>query len=381
MQRLKEGAEKAKKDLSGVKTTQISLPFITQGENGPLHVDMTLTRAKFEELISDLVESTRKPVRDALKEAKLTKNDIDKVLLVGGSTRVPCVQELVKEELGKDGSKEVNPDEVVAMGAAIQGGVLTGEVNDLVLLDVTPLSLGIETLGGVMTVLIPRNTTIPTTKSQVFSTAADNQPAVDIHILQGERPMAQDNKTLGHFQLANIPPAPRGVPQIEVSFDIDANGIVNVKAKDLGTNKEQAITITASSNLSDEEIDKMMKEAEANKEADKKRKEEAEIKNDAEQMIFGAEKAMKDFGDKVSDSEKEEVEKLIKETKDALEKDDTDEIKKASEKLSEKVMEVSSKVYQSQAEASQKEAENTESKEDEKSDKKDNVKDAEFEEK
>ena len=381
MQRLKEGAEKAKKDLSGVKTTQISLPFITQGESGPLHVDMTLSRAKFEELISDLVESTRKPVRDALKEAKLTKNDIDKVLLVGGSTRVPCVQELVKEELGKDGSKEVNPDEVVAMGAAIQGGVLTGEVNDLVLLDVTPLSLGIETLGGVMTVLIPRNTTIPTTKSQVFSTAADNQPAVDIHILQGERPMAQDNKTLGHFQLANIPPAPRGVPQIEVSFDIDANGIVNVKAKDLGTNKEQAITITASSNLSDEEIDKMMKEAEANKEADKKRKEEAEIKNDAEQMIFGAEKAMKDFGDKVSDSEKEEVEKLIKETKDALEKDDTDEIKKASEKLSEKVMEVSSKVYQSQAEASQKEAENTESKEDEKSDKKDNVKDAEFEEK
>ena len=381
MQRLKEGAEKAKKDLSGVKTTQISLPFITQGENGPLHVDMTLTRAKFEELISDLVESTRKPVRDALNEAKLTKNDIDKVLLVGGSTRVPCVQELVKEELGKDGSKEVNPDEVVAMGAAIQGGVLTGEVNDLVLLDVTPLSLGIETLGGVMTVLIPRNTTIPTTKSQVFSTAADNQPAVDIHILQGERPMAQDNKTLGHFQLANIPPAPRGVPQIEVSFDIDANGIVNVKAKDLGTNKEQAITITASSNLSDEEIDKMMKEAEANKEADKKRKEEAEIKNDAEQMIFGAEKAMKDFGDKVSDSEKEEVEKLIKETKDALEKDDTDEIKKASEKLSEKVMEVSSKVYQAQAEASQKEAENTESKEAEKSDKKDNVKDAEFEEK
>ena len=381
MQRLKEGAEKAKKDLSGVKTTQISLPFITQGENGPLHVDMTLTRAKFEELISDLVESTRKPVRDALKEAKLTKNDIDKVLLVGGSTRVPCVQELVKEELGKDGSKEVNPDEVVAMGAAIQGGVLTGEVNDLVLLDVTPLSLGIETLGGVMTVLIPRNTTIPTTKSQVFSTAADNQPAVDIHILQGERPMAQDNKTLGHFQLANIPPAPRGVPQIEVKFDIDANGIVNVKAKDLGTNKEQAITITASSNLSDEEIDKMMKEAEANKEADKKRKEEAEIRNDAEQMIFGAEKAMKDFGDKVSDSEKEEVEKLVKETKDALEKDDTDEIKKASEKLSEKVMEVSSKVYQAQAEASQKEAENTESKEDEKSDKKDNVKDAEFEEK
>ena len=381
MQRVKDAAEKAKKDLSGMSSTEISLPFISQGEDGPIHLNMSLTKAKFEDLIRDLVESTTEPVRKAMKDAKLTAKDIDKVLLVGGSTRIPCVQELVKKELGKEPSKEVNPDEVVAMGAAIQGGVLTGDVNDIVLLDVTPLSLGIETLGGVMTTLIPRNTTIPTSKSQVFSTAADNQPAVDIHILQGERPMAQDNKTLGHFQLANIPPAPRGVPQIEVSFDIDANGIVNVKAKDLGTNKEQAITITASSNLSDEEIDKMMKEAEANKEADKKRKEEAEIKNDAEQMIFGAEKAMKDFGDKVSDSEKEEVEKLIKETKDALEKDDTDEIKKASEKLSEKVMEVSSKVYQSQAEASQKEAENTESKEDEKSDKKDNVKDAEFEEK
>ena len=379
MQRLKEGAEKAKKDLSGVKTTQISLPFITQGENGPLHVDMTLTRAKFEELISDLVESTRKPVRDALNEAKLTKNDIDKVLLVGGSTRVPCVQELVKEELGKDGSKEVNPDEVVAMGAAIQGGVLTGEVNDLVLLDVTPLSLGIETLGGVMTVLIPRNTTIPTTKSQVFSTAADNQPAVDIHILQGERPMAQDNKTLGHFQLANIPPAPRGVPQIEVSFDIDANGIVNVKAKDLGTNKEQAITITASSNLSDEEIDKMMKEAEANKEADAKKKEEADAKNDAEQAIFMTEKALKDLGDKVSDKDKEEAEKLVEKTKKTLEKDDVEEIKKAKDELLAKANELAAKVYE-EASKNAKTEDTTEEKEStKKSD--DGVVDAEYTEK
>ena len=350
MQRLKEAAEKAKKELSGVVSTQISAPFIAKGDDGePLHLDITLSRAKFEDLIRDLVEETIPPVRDALKEAKLSASDINKVILVGGSTRIPMVYDLVKKELGKEPSREVNPDEVVSLGAAIQGGVLTGDVNDIVLLDVTPLSLGLETLGGVMTTLIPRNTTIPATKKEVFSTAADNQPAVDIHVLQGERPMAADNKTLGHFQLTGIPAAPRGVPQIEVTFDIDANGIVNVKAKDLGTNKEQSITISNSTNLSDEEIEKMRKEAEENKEKDAKRKEEAETKNEAEQLVFQTEKTMKDLGDKVDSKEKEEIENLIKDLKEKLTKDNIEDIKKAKDTLQEKAMAMATKLYEQNA--------------------------------
>ncbi|MEG0825930.1 MAG: molecular chaperone DnaK [Bacilli bacterium] len=386
MQRIKDAAEKAKKDLSGMNQTEISIPFISQGEDGPLHLSVTLTKAKFEDLVEDLLESTLDPVRKALKDASIKAKDLDKILLVGGSTRIPKVVELIKKELNIEPSKGVNPDEVVALGAAIQGGVLTGEVNDIVLLDVTPLSLGIETLGSVMTVLIPRNTTIPTSKSQVFSTAADSQPAVDIHVLQGERSMASDNKTLGRFQLTNIPPAPRGVPQIEVTFDIDANGIVNVKAKDMGTNKEQSITITSSTGLSDDEIDKMVKEAEANKEIDKKKKEEVDTKNEAEQLIFATEKAIKDLGDKVDSKDKEKAEAEIKELKEALEKNDIEDIKVKKEKLNESTMALATKVYEETAKKNQEtnsdiKSDSKDDKDNKKDDSKDDVIDAEFEEK
>ncbi len=351
LQRLKEAAEKAKKELSTTMTTNINLPFISATAAGPLHLNMDLTRAKFNELTHDLVEKTTEPVRSAIKDAGISASEIDKVLLVGGSTRIPAVQEAVKQIIGKDPQKDINPDECVAIGASIQGGVLTGEVKDLLLLDVTPLSLGLETLGGVTTRLIERNTTIPTKKSQIFTTAADSQTSVDIHVLQGEREMAADNTTLGRFQLEGIAPAPRGIPQIEVTFDIDANGIVNVSAKDLGTGKEQKITITASSNLSKDDIDKKVKEAEEFAQQDKKKKENIEIKNNADQMVYQTEKLMKDLEGKISEDEKKDIEAKLADLKKASEGSDYDDMKKKTEDLTQAFYKVSEKLYKQSAEA------------------------------
>ena len=357
MQRLKEAAEKAKCELSSVVETNINLPFITADANGPKHLDVSLTRAKFEELSHDLLERCKKPVEQALKDANLTKNDINEVVLVGGSTRIPAVQALVKEYTGKEPNQSVNPDEVVAVGAAVQAGVLAGEVKDIVLLDVTPLTLGIETLGGVMTPLVPRNTTIPVSKSQVFSTAENNQTAVDIHVLQGERPMSKDNKSLGMFRLDGIPPAMRGIPQIEVTFDIDANGIVNVSAKDKATNKEQKITITNSSNLSEQDIDRMVKEAEANAEEDRKHKEEVEIKNNAASLVNSADRLLKDFEGKISDSDKTKLEQEKAALQKALDENKPgSEIKTLADQFQQTIFAISQAAYQQTAEQPQADA-------------------------
>lgn len=353
VQRLKDAAEKAKKELSGVLTTTISLPFITVVDGVPQHLEVNLTRAKFEELSADLVERTLGPTRQALSDAGMSSSDIDKIVLVGGSTRIPAVQEAIKRLTGKEPHKGVNPDEVVALGAAVQAGVLTGDVKDVVLLDVTPLSLGIETAGGVFTKMIERNTTIPTSKSQIFSTYADNQPSVEIHVLQGERQMAAGNKTLGRFILGDIPPAPRGVPQIEVTFDIDANGIVNVSATDKGTNKTQKITITSSSGLSDDEVERMMKDAEAHAEEDRQRKELIEAKNNADQLVYSTEKTIKDLGDKVDASEVEKANAAKDKVKAAIDSDDLEQIKSATEELTEIVQQLSVKLYEQAAQAQQ----------------------------